>query len=235
IVDVADADQCFGQQRHDDRQHLLAREARLGQVAAQRATQFWQARAEGHEAIELARAAFGLPLRVVAILLAPARVAASGLQMSVGVWTDPDIGPRRRDRQLADPGERGLVAQQAAARIPVTESAARAPARVAGRTVVDMAQAHYWSSPAAMAGSGWSKRQPSSHNRRWFPCAGKPPASFSQRAMCIRFQAMKVVLRWVNSLSKPAPSSPYDLPGPASPIQPASALGGIAKPMCCSA
>src|SRR5690606_11671046 len=185
-----------------------ARESRLGKVAPQCATQPWQRRTEGHQAIELARAAIGLPLWVVPILLAPARVPAGGLQVPVGVRTDPDIGPCRRDRQLADPGQRGGIAHQPAACIPVAEPPARATARVAGRTVVDMAQAHYWSSPAAVAGSGWSKRQPSSHNRRWLPCAGKPPESCSQRAMCIRFQAMKVVLRWVNSLSNPAPSSP---------------------------
>ena len=39
---------------------------------------------------------------------------------------------------------------------------------------------------------------------------------------------MKVVLRFVKSLSgPPLPGSRYDGPGPASPIQPASALGGI--------
>ena len=43
------------------------------------------------------------PARVVAVLLAPARVAAGGLDVAVGVRADPDVGPGRRDRQLADP------------------------------------------------------------------------------------------------------------------------------------
>ena len=58
------------------------------------------------------------------------------------------------------------------------------------------------------SGFGWSKRQPASHSERWLPWAGMPPASFSIRARCIRFQVMKVVLRWVNSFSgPPEPSS----------------------------
>ena len=39
---------------------------------------------------------------------------------------------------------------------------------------------------------------------------------------------MNVVFRWVNSFSgPPLPGSRYDGPGPASPIHPASAAGGI--------
>ena len=44
---------------------------------------------------------------------------------------------------------------------------------------------------------------------------------------------MKVVLRLVNSFSgPPEPGSRYEGPGPASPIQPASAWGGMTYPMC---
>lgn len=46
--------------------------------------------------------------------------------------------------------------------------------------------------------------------------------------MCMRFQVMKEVLRLVKSFSGPPDSgSRYDGPGPATPIQPASAWGGI--------
>ena len=60
------------------------------------------------------------------------------------------------------------------------------------------------------------------------PWAGMPPASLRMRARCSMFQAAKVVLRLVKSFSgPPEPSSRYDGPGPASPIQPESACGGI--------
>src|SRR6266545_5528983 len=85
------------------------------------------------------------------------------------------------------------------------------------------------------SGLAKSKRQPASHSERWLPWAGIPPASLSIRARCSRFHVMKVVLRLVKSLSgPPEPSSRYDGPGPASPIQPASACGGIVYPRCCS-
>jgi hypothetical protein len=58
------------------------------------------------------------------------------------------------------------------------------------------------------SGLGRSKRQPESHSFGWLPWAGMPPASLRMRAMCIRFQAAKVVLRLVKSLSgPPEPSS----------------------------
>ena len=43
------------------------------------------------------------PLRVIAILLAPARVAPGRLQVTARIGTDPDVRPRRRDDQRPDP------------------------------------------------------------------------------------------------------------------------------------
>ncbi len=78
------------------------------------------------------------------------------------------------------------------------------------------------------SGFGKSKRQPASHSERWLPWAGMPPASLSRRATCSRFHVMNVVLRFVKSFSGPPdPGSRYDGPGPTSPIQPASACGGM--------
>ena len=66
------------------------------------------------------------------------------------------------------------------------------------------------------------KRQPAAHSERWFPCAGMPPASLSNRARCSRFHVMNVVLRLVKSFcGQPEPWSGYDGPGPAFPTQPA--------------
>ncbi|COX09454.1 Uncharacterised protein [Mycobacterium tuberculosis] len=61
-----------------------------------------------------------------------------------------------------------------------------------------------------------------------------PPATRNICAMCIRLNVMNVVLRLVKSFSGPPdPGSRYDGPGPASPIQPASACGGMVYPRCC--
>ncbi len=71
-----------------------------------------------------------------------------------------------------------------------------------------------------------------SARRRPIHCAGcRAPGCrrcLEQRATCIRFHVMNAVLRLVKSFSgPPEPGSRYDGPGPASPIQPASACGGM--------
>ena len=45
----------------------------------------------------------GAPVRVIAVLLAAARVAAGRLQVAARIGADPDVGPRRRHRQPGDP------------------------------------------------------------------------------------------------------------------------------------
>jgi hypothetical protein len=78
------------------------------------------------------------------------------------------------------------------------------------------------------SGLSASRRQPASHSERWLPWAGTPPDRFNSAPRCSRFQVAKVVLRLVKSFSgPPEPGSRYDGPGPAAPIQPASAWGGI--------
>jgi hypothetical protein len=55
-----------------------------------------------------------------------------------------------------------------------------------------------------------------------------PPAAFNICARCSKLYVMKVVFRLVKSFSGPPdPGSRYDGPGPAGPIQPASACGGM--------
>ncbi len=43
------------------------------------------------------------PLGVIAILFAATIVAAGCLEMTLGVWRDPDVAPGRRDREPANP------------------------------------------------------------------------------------------------------------------------------------
>ncbi len=112
--------------------------------------------------------------------------------------------PYRRQRGLVAGeamSEHGPGAAPSASPVSSTPDSSRPPALTKSKSTAVMAQRY--------SGFGWSKRSPLSHALFWLPCAGMPPASFSMRAMCIRFQAMKVVLRWVNSLSSPTlPSSP---------------------------
>jgi hypothetical protein len=59
-------------------------------------------------------------LRVVAVLLAAARIATDGLEMRIRVGADPHVRPSRGDGEPLDPLEDGRIAQQCAVvtRIP---------------------------------------------------------------------------------------------------------------------
>ncbi len=107
IAVVADAHPRRIEQPHDRRQHgrtprrtAVARRGRqrVGHVAPN----LGQRLAEFEHAFELVAVARGAPVRVVAVLLAAARVAPGGLDVAVGQRADPDIGVRGRDRELGD-------------------------------------------------------------------------------------------------------------------------------------
>src|SRR6185436_20353222 len=85
----------------------------------------------------VARVAVG---RVVAVLLAPARVARGGLDVAVGIEADPDLGPGRRDRQRIDPSSLAPVRDACAAGQVIGPARADALARDAARAVGDIAQ-----------------------------------------------------------------------------------------------
>src|SRR5918911_1459929 len=61
--------------------------------------------------------------------------------MTVRALADPDVAPRRRNRERLDPRERCALANLRAVGIEVAERAARAPARDSGTTIAHIAQA----------------------------------------------------------------------------------------------
>src|SRR4029077_7431436 len=61
------------------------------------------------------------PLRMIAMLSAPARVAPHRLQMSVGARSDPHVVPRRRNDERSNPVERSRVANRAPLRVAIGE------------------------------------------------------------------------------------------------------------------
>src|SRR5688572_22998901 len=61
--------------------------------------------------LELAPVLLRPPRIVVEVLLAPGVVEAGRLDVPLRVGADPDFPPRRRDRELPDALERGLVGQ----------------------------------------------------------------------------------------------------------------------------
>ena len=76
------------------------------------------------------------PTRVIAVLLAAARVAPGRLQVTAGIRADPHIGPRRRDDQRLDPCQLGRRGNRAAVRPDVANACRRANAPDAGRPFI---------------------------------------------------------------------------------------------------
>ncbi|MCW0466763.1 hypothetical protein NB705_003836 [Xanthomonas sacchari] len=153
VFGIAHAHQGLGHQRHHHRQHLVARVAGQRHVATQAPAQPRQGLAEGDDALELAVAAHLRPVDVVAVLLAPARVAAGGLQVAVVARADPHFGVGRRDRQLADALQGGRIAHRAAVRQTVAEPLAGAAADDARLLVADIDQARAAGGLAGLAGT----------------------------------------------------------------------------------
>ena len=80
------------------------------------------------------------PVRVVAGLLAPARIAAGGLQVPVGVRGDPHVDPGRWDYHRFDALQRVLVRHRGVMGIHVAEGVMMLHAPDAGRVIRGVAQ-----------------------------------------------------------------------------------------------
>src|SRR5204863_8464424 len=78
--------------------------------------------------------------RVVAVLLAPARVARGGLDVAVRIGADPDLDPGRRDGERVEALALDRIADRRALRRVVAPAGAAALARDAAHAVGDVAQ-----------------------------------------------------------------------------------------------
>ena len=94
-------------------------------------------------------------LRVVAVLLAPARVAAGRLQVAVGLRADPDVGPRRRDRERADAPDHRGIAERPAVRQSIAEAFAAPDARDARGVVAHRHESADTCGAALFAADRW--------------------------------------------------------------------------------
>ena len=99
-----------------------------------------QCAAEGLQPRVLAVAALGAPLRVVAVLLAAARVAARGLDVAARRGRDPDVAPGRRDREPLDAVEPRAIAQRQAARVEEAKATTGPDPAESGRAILDVAK-----------------------------------------------------------------------------------------------
>src|SRR5256885_16013525 len=114
VLVIPDADSGVFQQANNRREHLLPWQAGPFEVAVGVFADLRQRLGEGEHAVVLDGVADLAPARVVAILLAPARVAPGRLQVATGVGTDPDIAPGGRNGEALDSAD-GLRGSDGAA------------------------------------------------------------------------------------------------------------------------
>ena len=126
VLLVADSHERRLEEPNDHRDDELTRHLALAQITPYPASDLRERVGEIEETLELRGIALRPPFRVVSILLAPTRVAPGCLQVRVRFPGDPDVGPRRRDRERADPRELRVAAHRPAVGIRVREAAARA-------------------------------------------------------------------------------------------------------------
>ena len=96
--EVAEVEQAYGGRAGPLERHPLAAEVGEHQLA-----RLGQRLAEHQHPVELLRVPPGPPVRVVEVLPPAGVVGADRLQVAVVVRRDPDVRPRRRDHQVADP------------------------------------------------------------------------------------------------------------------------------------
>ena len=175
------------QQPHDGRQHARARQQRLAparcQVACHLGANARQRPAKGRHALELVRVAQLAPLRVVAVLAAPARVQPGGLQVALGQRADPHLGVGRRNGQAADAFQFALIAQPVAVGLAVAKALAPAHAPQARHVALHIDQAArqalarrraVWRASGRRGqGRGAGRRRSGRNDRRARGCSGR--------------------------------------------------------------
>ena len=137
---VADPDERRREQPHDGGEHLRARHARQREIAPRARADARQRRAERAQAAVLRLVAHLAPARVIAILLAAARVARRRLDVAVRRATDPHVAPRRRHDEAMDAAELLAIAHERAVGRAVAEADRRLFAADAGLGVAHVAK-----------------------------------------------------------------------------------------------
>jgi hypothetical protein len=135
IVVIANSDRHSIKKMHDGSEDFLLRHPAATEILLDLRADARKRGSEGGHAGEL-RLISDLTIRIViAILLAPPRVAPHCLQVAVVAWANPHFGPCRRNDQAADSFERRCVRNSSAIRIQILESSAYSLAHDSGLAV----------------------------------------------------------------------------------------------------
>src|SRR3954453_14701691 len=124
----ADSEEAPIEQADGARQHALAGDGPLAQVALHPCAELRQRPREFRHGVELLAVATLAPAVVVAVLLPSARVDSGRLNVPERIGTDPDVLPARRNREGPDALEGVLVVDPLAALVHILEPPPPLPA-----------------------------------------------------------------------------------------------------------
>src|SRR5207248_3226036 len=122
VLFVADADQRLFEQLHDGCEDLLARQTAPHEIGVGTGTNPGQRLRERDQAPVLHLVAHFTPSRMIAILLAAARVAAGGLKVAERIGANPYLDPSGRNGERTDSLELRAVGHRPPVRVDVTKS-----------------------------------------------------------------------------------------------------------------
>src|SRR5207248_10995442 len=125
--------------------HLLARQPPAPEVPGHPPPDARQGAGEVDHAAVFVLVPHLAPAVVVAVLLAAAGVAPRGLDVPIGEWADPDVGPGRRNRERPYPVQRGGIRERFPRRCEIAETLTLSPPADPRRLVGHVA-------PARLAG-----------------------------------------------------------------------------------
>src|SRR5205085_8161808 len=111
VLLAADPEHPDVEQAHGAGQNLLKAHLIALQIGGHPATKLRKQSGEEQHALELLTVPVLAPARVVQVLLATGRIYSGRLEMAARVRADPDVPPRRRDRQVAQALEGLRLAQ----------------------------------------------------------------------------------------------------------------------------
>src|SRR4029434_4011559 len=140
IFVIPDANERRFEQTDDCGEHFLARQAAAAQIACDAPADFWQGTAESDHSIVLGLVAEISPIRMIAVLLTAADIAPGGLEVAIGIGTNPDIFPGRRNRQPLYSRKHVGVANSISAGIKISKVSPLTPTSDAGSRVTHIAQ-----------------------------------------------------------------------------------------------
>ena len=124
VLFVADTHQCRLEQTNHGREHFFPAEAGPPQIPGDLTTNAGESPSEGDHSLVLAVIAYTPPVVVIPVLFAVTCVAAGGLDVSIVAWANPDVGPRRGNREPLDPAKDFRVRDPTPCRITIVDASA---------------------------------------------------------------------------------------------------------------